>query len=253
MDQWQGYPDAAAASQRRYNGNGQRDYSQSSSQVPQSPGGLRYDQYGTMAPNSATSPMSTPQLRDNNGDVPMADAHDAYGSMKYPMRPHHQSHISGGRSAAMNLHSEPSAAAQRYSPMEVLSPTSPYPPKSASGQFSPHNAQRQSPTRSATDYPSSAYYTSRQNSQLPYGSSGQDTAPTSVVASLDGAVNDPKSPRRTFQSEKRPAPEFKKVRAPTDLRPKVNTQPPFRRADPEGGFISVRGLSPSQLLMCKVN
>lgn len=253
MDQWQGYPDAAAASQRRFNGNGQRDYTQPNSQVPQSPGSLRYDQYGSLAQNSATSPMSTPQLRDGNGDVPMADAHDAYGAMKYPMRPHHQSHISGGRPATMNLHSEPSAAAQRYSPMEVLSPTSPYPPKSAGGQFSPHNAQRQSPTRSATDYPPSPYFTSRQNSQLSsiaqYGNSGQDTVPTSAVASLDGAVNDPKSPRRTYQPEKRPVPEFKKVRAPTDLRPKVNTQPAFRRADPEGGFISVRA---SPLVMVHV-
>ncbi len=36
-----------------------------------------------------------------------------------------------------------------------------------------------------------------------------------------------------------PAPEFKKLRSMGDLRPTVNTQPPFRRANPEGGFISV--------------
>ncbi|KKF95325.1 Serine/threonine-protein kinase ppk15 [Ceratocystis platani] len=33
-------------------------------------------------------------------------------------------------------------------------------------------------------------------------------------------------------------PEFKRLRALTDLNPKVNAQPPFRRANPEGGFIS---------------
>ncbi|KAL5598816.1 hypothetical protein BROUX41_003850 [Berkeleyomyces rouxiae] len=33
-------------------------------------------------------------------------------------------------------------------------------------------------------------------------------------------------------------PEFKRLRAMTDLNPKVNAQPPFRRANPEGGFIS---------------
>ncbi|KAK9781855.1 putative Kinase-like domain-containing protein [Seiridium cardinale] len=243
MDQWQGYSDAAGGSQRRYNGNGQRDYAQQNSQAQQSPGGLRYDQYGNLTQSSATSPMTTPQLRDNNGDVPMADAHDAYGAMKYPMRPHHQSHLSGGRSAAMNLHSEPSAAAQRYSPMEVLSPTSPYPPKSASGQFSP---QRQSPTRANSDYPSSTYYSSsRQGSQLPsiatYGNNGQDSQPNSA-APFDGGANDMKSPRRAFQPaqlpEKKPVPEFKKLRTMSDLRPTVNTQPAFRRADPEGGFIS---------------
>jgi dual specificity protein kinase YAK1 len=238
MDQWQGYSDATGGSQRRYNGSSQRDYGQQNSQTQQSPSGLRYDQYGNMAQNSATSPMSTPQLRDNNGDVPMSDAHDAYGAMKYPMRPHHQSHLSGGR-PTMNLHSEPSAAAQRYSPMEVLSPTSPYPPKSASGQFSPH---RQSPTRASSDYPSSPYYAGRQGSQLPtitaYGNNGQDSQPNSA-APFDGAANDIKSPRRAYQPEKRPVPEFRKLRAITDLRPTVNAQPAFRRADPEGGFISV--------------
>ncbi|KAI1854795.1 hypothetical protein JX265_002434 [Neoarthrinium moseri] len=240
MDQWQGYPEAAGASQRRYNGNGQRDYGQHPSQVQQSPGGLRYDQYGNLTQSSASSPMSTPQLRDGNGDVPMADAHDAYGAMKYPMRPHHQTQLSGGRPAAMNLHSsEPSAAAQRYSPMEVLSPTSPYPPKSAGGQFSPH---RQSPTRAGSDYASSPYYNSRQGSQLPPLASYQDGHQSSTVSALDGAVNDPKSPRRGYQPagppELRPVPEFKKVRGVNDLRPKVNNQPAFRRADPEGGFIS---------------
>lgn len=250
MDQWQGYPDAAGGSQRRYNGNTQmtpgREYG------PQSPAGVRYDQYGNVAQNTATSPMTTPQLRDGNGDIPMADAHDAYGGMKYPMRPHHQSHVSGGRPAAMNLHSgEPSAAAQRYSPMEVLSPTSPYQPKSAGpgqqNQFaSPHTSQRQSPTRN--DYPSSPYYGRQGSSQLPpitpYGAGGQDTFPSSTVAALDGTfANDPKSPRRAMppaaMAEKRPVPEFKKTRVLTDLRPQVNTQPAFRRANPEGGFISV--------------
>lgn len=237
MDQWQGYSDAAAGSQRRYNGTSQRDYPRQNSQHQQSPGPLRYDQYGNVSQSSATSPMSTPQLRDNNGDVAMSDAHDAYGAMKYPMRPHHQTHLSGSaRPSAMALHSaEPSAAAQRYSPMEVLSPTSPYPPKPASGQFSPH---RQSPTRANSDYSSSPYYPSRQSSQLPtlasYGNNGQDSQPGSA-APYDGA-NDLK-PRRT--QEKKPVPEFKKLRAVSDLRPVVNAQPPFRRANPEGGFISV--------------
>ncbi|ORY69922.1 kinase-like domain-containing protein [Pseudomassariella vexata] len=238
MDQWQGYSDTPGGSQRRYNGN-----TPMTGQQP--PAGMRYDQYG--AQNSATSPLATPQLRDGNGDVPMQDAHDAYGAMKYPMRPHHQSHLSSGRPPGMGLHSpqEPSAAAQRYSPMEVLSPTSPYQQKPAQqSQFtSPHASQRQSPTRN--DYPSSPYY-SRQTSQLPpitpYAG-GQDSYPSSAVTPLDGAfANDSKSPRRPLQQamvhEQRSVPEFKKIRAMPDLRPKVNAQPPFRRANPEGGFIS---------------
>jgi len=35
-----------------------------------------------------------------------------------------------------------------------------------------------------------------------------------------------------------PVPEFRKIRGANDLRPKNSQQPPFRRANPEGGFIS---------------
>ncbi|KAI1485903.1 kinase-like protein [Biscogniauxia mediterranea] len=243
MDQWQGYQDAAGAS-RRYNGTSQmtpgREYSQQGA-------AFKYDQYSHPPQPSATSPITTPQLRDGNGDVPMQDAHDAYGGIKYPMRPHHQSHIATARPPTLHSPPEPSAAAQRYSPMEVLSPTSPYGSKStAQGQFSSPHSQRQSPTRG--DYQSTSPYYGRQGSQLPPISSyanAQDNYPSSAVASLDGAfANDPKSPRRPLQptvnvpAEKRPVPQFKKIGAPTDLRPKVNSQPPFRRANPEGGFIS---------------
>lgn len=37
-----------------------------------------------------------------------------------------------------------------------------------------------------------------------------------------------------------PVPRFQKVESTQDLKPKVNAQPAFRRANPEGGFISVR-------------
>lgn len=255
MDQWQGYSDAAGG--RRYNGGSQltpgREYGQQPPQV-QPPVGFKYDQYqgglsAHSSQQSATSPINTPQLRDGNGDVPMQDAHDPYSAMKYPMRPHHQSHISGGRAAGLHSPSEPSAAAQRYSPMEVLSPASSYGSKSAANQaqFAAALSQRQSPTRA--DYPSQSPYYGRQTSQLPpitpYVNS-QENYPSSAVTPLDGTyANDPKSPRRTLQPtvnipvEKKPVPQFKKLGAVTDLRPKVNSQPAFRRANPEGGFISV--------------
>lgn len=255
MDQWQGYSDAAGGP-RRFNGGNQmtpgREYGQQPAQA-QPPASFKYDQYqgglnSHTSQQSATSPITTPQLRDGNGDVPMQDVHDPYGSIKYPMRPHHQSHLSGGRPANLHSPSEPSAAAQRYSPMEVLSPTSPYAPKSAANQaqFSTPHSQRQSPTR--PDYnPQGSYY--RQNSQLPPitpFANSQENYPSSAVASLDGTYSsDPKSPRRGLQPtasvpvEKRPVPQFKKIGAVTDLQPKVNAQPPFRRANPEGGFISV--------------
>ncbi|KAI1268347.1 kinase-like protein [Xylariaceae sp. FL1019] len=265
MDSWQGYQDAAGSA-RRYNGTGAapgqmpptREYSQQQQQASaqvQPPAGFKYDQYQPTlnahpAQSSATSPLTTPQSRDGNGDVPMQDAHDQYGSMKYPMRPHHQSRLSGSRQGSLHSPSEPSAAAQRYSPMEVLSPTSPYSgkPVPSQGQYAsgtPHS-QRHSPIRS--DYPPTSPYYGRQGSQLPpiapYTTT-QDGYPSSAVAALDGAFsNDPKSPRRPLQpstnvpAEKRPVPHFKKVGTPSDLRPRVNAQPPFRRANPEGGFIS---------------
>ena len=223
----------------------------------QPPVNYKYDQYQNSmnshphsSQNSATSPITTPQIRDGNGDVPMQDAHDPYsGGTKYPLRPHHQAHqthMSGGRSSNLHSPSEPSAAAQRYSPMELMSPTSPYGSKSQpQGQFSTPHSQRQSPSRSEYG-PSASYY--RQNSQLPPITPYSNTAegyPSSAVSALDGAYSsDSKSPRRTYQlpnsnPEKRPVPQFKKTVNVADLRPKVNPQPPFRRANPEGGFISV--------------
>lgn len=268
MDQWQSYSDPSGSS-RRYNGTGQmspRDYNNGQSQVPtqaqaQPPAGYKYDQYqGGLIPQQqqqhashSASPIAAPQGRDGNGDVAMQDANDPYASMKYPMRPHHQHHLSSG-SRQSNLHSpqEPSAAAQRYSPMEVMSPTSSYAPKASasSSQYAQNPVQRQSPSRTS-DYPTQSPYFSRQQHQSsqqmqplsPYVST-QDGYPSSAVAAMDGSfANDPKSPRR-FQSHHGPAgrgavPEFKKVRTLADLRPKVSSQPPFRRANPEGGFISV--------------
>lgn len=228
-------------------------------QVPsqsQPPAGFKYDQYqGGLNPqqsSSTNSPNTTPQLRDGNGDVSMPDAHDSYGglnsSMKYPLRPHHQHHISGSRPTNLHSPQEPSAAAQRYSPMEALSPTSPYAKSGGAGHYTQSPAQRQSPTRSS-DYTqqNNAYYTSQRQAppQLPHinpYASGQDSYPSSVVSGMDGSYMDPKSPRRGPQAappmDKGPVPEFKKIRAMTDLTPTVQSQPPFRRANPEGGFIS---------------
>jgi dual specificity protein kinase YAK1 len=280
MDQWQSYSDSAGG-QRRYNGNGQmpRESSfngqptpqqQQQQQPPQQqqqqppPAGFKYDQYqGSLSSHggraAATSPITTPQIRDNNGDVSMHDAHDYNAAgIKYPMRPHHHHQLSGGGGAGRpaNLHSpaEPSSAAQRYSPMEVLSPTSPYSPFTPKSTGQPHfagSSQRQSPTRQgdyapASPYPpQSPYYAGRQQpQQLPPITplaGAYDSYPPSALTPMDGTFSaDPKSPRRVpVTIVKGPVPELKKIRAPTDLHPKVNAQPAFRRANPEGGFISV--------------
>ena len=39
--------------------------------------------------------------------------------------------------------------------------------------------------------------------------------------------------------DKGPVPQFQRCDNVEDLEPRINTQPPFRRANPEGGFIGV--------------
>lgn len=265
---WQQYPDSAGAS-RRHNGGGQmpRDYQGQHQQPPAAvpaPYGYDHVQYHRAAlpqvhasahPHpinlpganpAASPPMATgPSPRDGNGDIAMHDAHDAHAGIKYPMRPHHQSHPSSGRSSNLQSpHEQPSSAAQRYSPMDTLSPTSPYAPKSS--QFANPPSQTQSPSGQA-DYPQSPYYGGRPGGQqlppiTPFASS-HDGYPSSAVATLDAAYpNGPKSPARPNPPAQKPVPEFRKVRAVTELRPKNNRQPVFRRANPEGGFISVSNL-----------
>lgn len=257
MDQWQqSYPEAAGSS-RRYNGNPPpnqaqmaRDYNGNGNAQAQPPAGFTYEQYqggiGAHSHGLTASPTSTPHMRDGNGDVAMQDAGDPYSGMKYPMRPHHQQHLSGGRSAQHHPPQEPSAAAQRYSPMETLSPSSPY---GAQQQGQAQYGSRQSPTRPGNYSSPNSYYSSRQQAQqlppiTPY-TSNNESYPNSATQQLNAVFgNDPKSPRRPApQSQgppgRGPVPEFTKIRSVADLHPKVNSQPAFRRANPEGGFISV--------------
>ena len=61
------------------------------------------------------------------------------------------------------------------------------------------------------------------------------------------AIREPKSPGQSRMQGVTPArrqpagqvPRFQKVKSASDIHPRVNAQPQFRRADPEGGFISV--------------
>ena len=187
----------------------------------------------------------------------MQDAGDPYSGVKYPLRPHQQHLSASSRAISHNSQAEQSTAAQRYSPMEALSPSAPYnsSPQTSQTQYS----SRQSPTRSGSYSSPNSYYSNRpQNQQLPpitpY-SSNNDSYPPSATVQLNMLFgNDPMSPRRpgpaTSQgtSGKGPVPEFTKIRTLSDLQPKINAQPAFRRANPEGGFISVSKSFHSTLL-----
>jgi dual specificity protein kinase YAK1 len=136
--------------------------------------------------------------------------------------------------------------------METLSPSSPYgASQQGQNQFgSPAGTQRQSPTRPGNFSSPSSYYANRQQPQqlppiTPY-SSNNESYPNSATVQLNAVFgNDSKSPRRPGPQISQgppgrgPVPEFSKVRSVADLHPKVNAQPAFRRANPEGGFISV--------------
>jgi dual specificity protein kinase YAK1 len=259
MDQWQAYPNAPRAPQR-YNSNAQppqshqaREYNGTGAAQPAA--GYNYEQYqGGLSSSSHAQSIATPPAaltqRDGNGDVAMQDAGDAYSGVKYPMRPHHQQHLStGNRAIAHNPPQEQSTAAQRYSPMETLSPSAPYAasPQTSQSQYS----TRQSPTKPGSySSPNSYYGTRHQAQQLPPitpFSSNTESYPSSATAQLNMLFgNDPMSPRRPAQpvqsgaSSKGPVPEFTKIRSISELQPKINAQPAFRRANPEGGFISVR-------------
>jgi dual specificity protein kinase YAK1 len=130
-----------------------REYNEASQQH-QPPAGYTYEAYPTPSTQShpqsmATSPSATPSGRDyiGDGDVAMEDA-DPYNRMKYPLRPSHQHRVS-----AQYLTNEESSAGRRYSPMNTLSPASPYgsSPKQQSQNSYTFNSQiqptRQSPTR----------------------------------------------------------------------------------------------------------
>lgn len=190
---------------------------------------------------------------DGDGDVPMEDA-DPYNKPKYTSRANHQH-----RHSQQFVQQEESAAARRYSPMN-LSPTSPYGASPQQSQntytsFTPQTqSNRQSPTRSNPYIsPPQSYYSppaSRPHApQLPPIQSNMNPEsyyPQSASAQLNAVYNrEARSPRTTNPNPQQlpsmsrgSVPKFTKCNNVTELNPKVNLQPPFRRANPEGGFIS---------------
>lgn len=72
--------------------------------------------------------------------------------------------------------------------------------------------------------------------------------PQSATAQLNAVYGrEARSPRNVSQAPLSPqtsrgtVPTFSKCVNTADLQPVINEQPPFRRANPEGGFISVSG------------
>ncbi|KAI9700769.1 MAG: dual specificity protein kinase yak1 [Candelina mexicana] len=292
--QWQPYSDTPSNRQARFHSNPQTTPQQSRqpAQQHQPPAGFSYEPYQTptaaSVPQSmATSPSGTLQTRggpDYNGDVDvlMEDA-DPFSRTKISSRSNHRHHLSASASRVGVQYAphEESSAARRYSPMNTLPPSSPYassPQQSHSTSYNSYlpsvQSQRQSPTRpnpyvspSQTYYPSSA---SRQHPQQlpalqPPESSTDQYHPQSATAQLNALFGrEAKSPRHPQQqqqiqygSSRGPVPKFTKVISVQELEPSINAQPPFRRANPEGGFISpLQALTthlPSTYRICNPN
>ncbi|KAJ5622196.1 hypothetical protein N7528_005428 [Penicillium herquei] len=237
-------------------------------QPPQSqpPVGYTYETFQTpgtaskapsTGPNSkpvsmASSPSATPRSRDyvTDADTTMEDA-DPYNRAKYSSRSNHHSRAS---SQFLNQ-AEESSAARRYSPMNVLSPSGmsyPTSPGKQGSYFSPGQSQsRRSPGRTG-DYssPPQGYQSPPSNRppRLPPLQSSDMSPdqyyPSSASSHLGSAfapgARSPRSGSLPSQVPGRgPVPKFQKIKAVQDLQPRVHAQPAYRRANPEGGFISV--------------
>lgn len=220
----------------------------------------------------ASSPTATPRNRDyvTDVDTTMEDA-DPYNRAKYLSRPNTHNRAS----SQFLAQAEESSAARRYSPMNVLSPPMSYPAspgKSQGYSFPPMTPgqSRRSPARAA-DYssPPQGYQSppceclcavrslnpllmtpsANRVPRLPPLQAG-DLSPERYYPpspnhhmnpSLGPEVRSPRSGSMPSQVPGRgPVPKFQKIKSVQELQPRVHAQPAYRRANPEGGFISVR-------------
>lgn len=232
-----------------------------------------YDAYGTPSITSKaaslhiSSPAAAGELPARgmdyyNGDldVHMEDAEDPYNKQKYEKyaRP-----STSQRPSSQYLPPEALEASSRMN----TSPTSPHlsSPQQQTGSnhyaYTPQQSARQSPTRQNNPYASptqqSRYYASPPSSSRGHGSqlppiqsnmSPNSYYPQSATQQLNAVFgNDPQSPKAMQQHQQQqmaPAsanvgvPQFSKCHNVAELEPRVTSQPPFRRANPEGGFIS---------------
>ncbi len=234
---------------------------------PSSSATSNYSAYSTPALSNQTASLnlaSSPggeELRarkmDSNGDIDMHDDADPFNKQKYQStsRPTSQ-YLSGEQADAT------SRAAARYSPMHT-SPTTSYvsstPSQMGSHQFyTPQQSARQSPSRhnpyaSPTQQgryyaspPASARATASQLPPIQSNMSPTSYYPQSATRQLNAMFSDElqspttpqQQPQRQAERQQMGVPQFSKVQNVGDLEPRINTQPPFRRANPEGGFIS---------------
>ncbi|KAJ5225429.1 hypothetical protein N7468_006654 [Penicillium chermesinum] len=248
-------------------------------QPPQSqaPVGYTYETFQTPGkappgPNSksmASSPTATPRTRDyvTDADTAMEDA-DPYNRAKYSSRQTQHSRAS----SQFLSQAEESSAARRYSPMNVLSPPMSYPTSPGKPQgygYSPSGQSRRSPARNEYASPPQGYQSPPSSNRTPRLPPLQATDlspdqyyPPSASSHLGPAfgsgTRSPRSGSLPSQVPGRgPVPRFQKIQSVQELQPRVHAQPAYRRANPEGGFISpLQALTshlPSTYRICNPN
>ncbi|KAM5469420.1 dual specificity protein kinase yak1 [Microsporum ferrugineum] len=213
------------------------------------------------SPSGTGTSSGTPNARDLDQDTHMEDA-DPYNRAKYAARPPaHQRN-----SSQFLANEETSSAARRYSPMNALSPTLPY-------NISPNTSQNTygfPPTAQSSSHPSPTNtnnFAGSQSYQSPPSAPSRPHAPRlppmqsndmsperyypqSATLQLHSAFGQDKPHRPiSYQPQsaggspsagmgKGPVPKFQSIKSINELKPRINKQPAFRRANPEGGFIS---------------
>jgi dual specificity protein kinase YAK1 len=245
MDPWQS-GSSGPGDRNQY--NGQRAHPEVPPGAQQPPAGFHFEPYNqgpSRGLSAGTSPAATPQHRPGDfldADVQMNDAE------LYSRNPYNKS--AQGSSRPFLQTEDPS---QRYSPMTALSPStqaftpsSPYAtsPQPAAGQYAAFQGPRQSPTRN----------TPNQHFYPPSGSPRSANLTAERFQSYQSY--DQRLPIRSVQPREG-VPRFTRLKNMNDLTPQINTQPAFRRANPEGGFISpLQALTtqlPSTYRICNPN
>lgn len=210
---------------------------------------------------------------DEREDHLMEDA-DPYNKQKYSTSGTPSRRNSTAYMPAPQQHMDdqgPSSAARKYSPM-LTTPASPYmaAQQQQYGSYAPPPLPSQQRQQSARQSPSrqqsynSAYYTSPSASrqQLPplHTPVSPDLSRSTQLTpgTFSQTMRSPRSPRVSVSDGSATVvPSFSPINDVSDLRPRVNAQPAFRRANPEGGFISpLQALTtqlPSTYRICNPN
>ncbi|KAK4493811.1 hypothetical protein PRZ48_014996 [Zasmidium cellare] len=157
------------------------------------------------------------------------------------------------RYSPMNTSSSTTSPTSYMSPPTTSNPYASYTPQQAARQSPNRQSQYTSPTQQQRYYaspPSSSRATTSQLPPLQPSLSPNAYYPQSATQQLNAVFGNEPDPQKQQQQPptqqqptpmsgtEQPVPQFSRVHSVNDLQPRINSQPPFRRAHPEGGFIS---------------